>query len=243
MADGNFDAFDIDEDLDLEDELAPPRRRGSKKATAKAAPDPRQLSIAMAATLPTDQAALLRIAEDALTAYDGHVRADRPREAEDARNLWEAVIYRYNGDTFFASYGGPDKAGCVVAEHTAAAPGQPMRWNQKGVMRVEVDGIIAALSCTGGFSLGGGYAWHVVDLDAPFFSPTGYQSFLGAPVIWGASLEDAAVIWMRSIIRQEKKLSIIAADQFVRKRGAEYAFLKDLKVAPSPPSGLMAFPF
>lgn len=242
MPDGSFDTFDSDEDLDLDDELDAPRTRGSKKAAAKAAPDSRQLSIAMAASLPTDQAALLQIAEDALLAYDAHVRADRPREAEDARNLWEAVIYRYNGDTFFASYGGPDKAGYVVAAHTAAPPGQPMRWHQQGVMRVEVDGVAAALSCKGGFSLGGGYAWHVIDLGAPFFSPTGYQSFLGAPVIWGASLEEAAVIWLRSIIKAEK-LTIIADDAFIRKRGAEYAFLKSLADPPRPPSGLMAFPF
>ncbi|MDP3610272.1 MAG: hypothetical protein Q8R98_00305 [Rubrivivax sp.] len=241
MADGSFDDFDIDEDLDLE--LEQPLKQGRKKIAAKAPPSTRDLAAELALTLPTDRQALIRIADEALTAYDAAILRDAPRSAEDARMLFEATIYRYNGDSWFASYGGDDAAGYVIAQATSAPPGSPMRWNQKGVMRVEAEGVAAALQCAGGFSLGGRYSWHALELDKPFFSNTGYQSFMSAPIIWGATFSEAALIWMRGVIRSEKSLSVIPEDAFIRTRPLEFGFLNSPVDEASPPRGLMAFPF
>lgn len=245
MADGSFDDFDSEEDfdLDLEQDLAhdKPSKRSRKGGVAPVS-SPRDLAVEVALTLPTDRDALLRIGEQALIAYDDAIRRDRPKAADEARTLFGAAVYRLNGDTFFASYGGPEAAGYILANYGAAPPGQPMRWAQKGVMRVETDGMIAALECGGGFSLGLAYSWHAIDLDAPFFSNTGYLSYLSAPIIWGASLEEAAVIWMRALIKAERKVAPVPPDAWIRKGGPKYPFLAK-PGAGSAPSGLMAFPF
>jgi len=243
MADGSFDDFDIDEDLDHDPELDLQPRRGRKRASAKPAPSPRDLAAEMALSLPTDRGALIRVAGDALAAYDAAVVRDAPAAAEDARNLYDATVYRYNDDSWFASYGGPDRAGYVIAAATGAQPGDAMGWNQKGVMRVEVDGVVAALACDGGFSLGGGWSWHALELHKPFFSPTGYWSYLGAPVIWGATLREAAAIWMRAAMVDGKKLVMIPDGEFIRTRPLKYGFLNDQAAQSAKPVGLMAFPF
>ncbi len=238
MADGNFGDFEIDEDLDFE---APPKR-GGKRDPVKAAPSARDLAADLALTLPTDRDELLRIATGALVDYDAAIVRDQESAAEDARRLYDATIFRMNGDTWFASFGSDDAPGYAVARHTAALPGETPRWNQKGALRVEADGVVAALACKGGFDLGGQYSWHALELDKPFFSSTGYLSYLGPPVIWGATLQEAAAVWMRAVIRGERKLAIMPPDSFVRTRPLEYGHLIHAPVH-SAPAGLMAFPF
>lgn len=242
MADGNFDDFEIDKDLDFDPDLEAPPKRGGKRAPVKAAPSARDLAADLALTLPTDRDALLRIAADALVAYDAAIVRDTPAAAEDARRLYDATIFRLNGDTWFASFVSNDAPGYVVARHTATPPGEAPRWNQQGVQRVEADGVVAALACKGGFDLGGQYSWHALELDKPFFSSTGYLSYLGPPIIWGATMQEAAVVWMRAVIRGERKLSIMPPDSFIRTRPLEYGHLIQAPVA-SAPSGLMSFPF
>jgi hypothetical protein len=78
-----------------------------------------------------------------------------------------------------------DAPGCVLERETAAAPGTVPLWGQAGEfivtvgdmrVRVEMDGMFGIGST---FCLFPGFAAHAVDMDRPFFSETGYRSFMG----------------------------------------------------------------
>jgi len=78
-----------------------------------------------------------------------------------------------------------DAPGCVLERETVATPGTFPLWGQAGEfivaaagmrVRIEMDGIFGIGSS---FCLFPGFSAHVVDLDRPFLSGTGYRSFLG----------------------------------------------------------------
>ena len=68
---------------------------------------------------------------------------------------------------------------------TAAPDGEVPLWGQKGSFIVDVNGTPARIEMDGmlgicqSMSLWPGFGAHAVDADRPFFSETGYRSFMG----------------------------------------------------------------
>lgn len=199
---------------------------------------------ATADRLPDLECDLMRAGRDAIDRYDAAIIGDDEEAAEAARALYETVVWKLNGRSFFGSAGGDESAAGRLAAYCAAHPGQPGKWGQACQFVVKAKNVEAILASKGGFFLGGSYGWHVLPnrMDEPFFSETGFLSSTSPQVIYQATLPQAAEIWLASILAG-KKPAVMPADAFVRKRPDAWPWLN----APAPKigveGGLMAFPF
>lgn len=78
-----------------------------------------------------------------------------------------------------------DAAGCRLAAATAAEPGRVPLWGQQGGFVIPVRGMETRVEMCGFYGIGvsfsfwPGFEAHAVHRDRPFFSETGYRSFLG----------------------------------------------------------------
>lgn len=198
--------------------------------------------------LPADEPALLSRGRDALRAYDAAIRNEDELAAEDARQHYEATVWKLNGETWFGCQGGPESGGPRLAIHCAAQLGDDLLWAQKGAMIITVDGMRAVWDQPGGFHLGFGGSWNAIDLNKPFVSDTGFWSYLSAPVIWGATLREACEIWLRSeMSSKERKPRPIPASAYCRTRPDRWADLEEASLpkpvtARMPANGFAAFP-
>ncbi|WP_227271258.1 hypothetical protein [Roseobacter weihaiensis] len=83
---------------------------------------------------------------------------------------------------------GPDAPGCVLERETAAPAGAVPIWGQAGAFEIEAASTTALIEISGMFGIGAtampyaGFSDRAKDKAAPFFSDTGYRSFLGASV-------------------------------------------------------------
>lgn len=198
----------------------------------------------LADALPASDSDLLRAGRDAIMAYDAAIIAEAEMNADAARARYEAVLWKLNGRTYFASYGSGDAAGYRLAEFCAAAPGEPGRWGQACEFSVEAKGMHAILEARGGFSLGGGLSFnvHPEHMDAPFISETGYLSYMSPGIIFGAALPEAASIWLASLMR-DKKPKIMPADAYARRCPSKRSWVGAPRPKVGVGSDLMAFPF
>lgn len=138
---------------------------------------------------------------------------------EEARNL--AVHLNGGRAGILANETSP---GYVLADVTAAAPGEVPLWGQKasfiitvGEMRVRIDmdgvyGLFATTSFWLTFSA------HVVDVDRPFISETGYRSFLGVrgDPVPGLTPDAFAVKVIAEHVRTEMKGKLVAIEDRYR---------------------------
>ncbi|SFH85764.1 hypothetical protein [Albimonas pacifica] len=80
---------------------------------------------------------------------------------------------------------GPDAPGCRLAATTAATPGRVPLWGQAGVFDLDLRGMQVRIEMDGVYDIGAssgfwpGFAARAVRRDRPFFSETGFRSFLG----------------------------------------------------------------
>jgi len=78
-----------------------------------------------------------------------------------------------------------DAPGCMLARETAAPAGEVPLWGQQGDFNIAVNGMIVRVKMDGIFGIGScfcywpGFGAHAVEYDRPFFSETGFRSFLG----------------------------------------------------------------
>lgn len=78
-----------------------------------------------------------------------------------------------------------DAPGCVLARETAAPAGSVPLWGQEGDFTITLDAMCVRISLDGMFGIGSssmpfpGFYAHAVDRDRPFFSETGFRSFIG----------------------------------------------------------------
>lgn len=181
---------------------------------------------ARAASLPSRDDELLRAARYAGEEYNAAILGEDQSAADAAALTYMAVIWKMNGGTNFGCIGGPDAPGYRVRDFCAQTPGLPGMWGQASEQLVEVDGVRAVLKSDGRIgSYCIGHSWHAVDLDKPFFSSTGFLSSMSLPIIWGATHEQAAAIWMREVIKNERKLVQIPQDAFIRTRPREFPWI------------------
>lgn len=87
-----------------------------------------------------------------------------------------------NGEIGYLAEGAP---GRLLESQTKAEDGKIPLWGQTGSFVIEVQGMRVRIALGGIFSLASsvsywpGFAAHIVDHGQPFFSETGYRSFLG----------------------------------------------------------------
>jgi len=78
-----------------------------------------------------------------------------------------------------------DAPGCKLSVLTAATQGDIPLWGQSGSFMVNVGAMCVRIEIDGMFGIGStcgfwpGFGAHIVNVDQPFFSETGYRSFLG----------------------------------------------------------------
>ena len=83
-----------------------------------------------------------------------------------------------NGGTHVGSMADHDAPGQVIERHCAAVPGDVPLWGQRGQFLVADGDMRALVEYEAGYGgpLGAHFQFHVIDLDRPFISETGYRS-------------------------------------------------------------------
>ncbi len=151
--------------------------------------------VQLASGLPADHDALLAVVLDALRSCDAGVIAGDWDEVRKAGLLWNAAVWKLNGETFDGCRDdrNPKAAGLLVDRLCRAIPGTPPLWGQLGEFVIEVNGVRCLVECGHGF--GGLHSLHfnfyAVDLDRPFISDTGYRSHF-ADAVAGSTVLAAA---------------------------------------------------
>lgn len=156
----------------------------------------------IAPTLPdaADTEALLQLAKELAATIDAAVLSGDVATEEAARQTYQAIIWKMNGGTMFASLDGPDAPGNVIAAHCAAPIGTVPGWWQDGEFLVTAAGVRARVVFGHGFTGGTRhFAFHAVDPNKPFISETGYRSHFQAPVT-GATVEAVATGVLESLV-------------------------------------------
>lgn len=129
--------------------------------------------------LPGGREDLLAEARKAIDRLNEAVMAGDAPGVADAFRTYDAVVWRLNGDTFFASRDcwNPEAGGHVVDRHCAAMPGQEPLWGQKGEFLISVQGMRARVEIKEGFGPQHvSIHFHAVDVHRPFISETGFLS-------------------------------------------------------------------
>jgi hypothetical protein len=99
-----------------------------------------------------------------------------------------------HGEIGYLAEGAP---GMMLQDRTKAEDGTIPLWGQTGSFVIDVDGMRVRIDMGGIFSLASGVSFwpgfsaNIVDLDKPFFSETGYRSFLGLEAAEEAGLTPA----------------------------------------------------
>lgn len=130
------------------------------------------------------------------------------RQREEAANL---AVRLNKGEPGILA--GPDAPGCRLAALTAAPDGVVPLWGQTGSFNIVAAGIRVHIEMDGVFGIGARYmAWpgfsaHVIDLDKPFISETGYRSFLGlsAPILPSLTPDAFATECLEAYVRRDLK--------------------------------------
>lgn len=189
-------------------------RRKAKDVAASSADDREERAARLAAAMPSDPAALLDVAADAVRALHAAVLASDGDAAAAADDCYEAVIWKLNGGRFFGCLADEDSAGRVVERHCRAAPGAVPLWGQSGAFVVTVNGMRAIVEVSDriGSRIGTNHVsfeFHAVDLDRPFISETGYRSHYNS-LRAGFTVDQVAAAILAEL--QKGKPKLIEAD-------------------------------
>lgn len=155
------------------------------------------------------------IAGDAATVMQ--MREEAHRLAEKLNNFEPGII------------ADEDAPGCVLERETGAPDGTVPLWGQTGTFEITIGAMRVRIEMDGIFSIASsvyhwiGFAAHAVELDKPFFSETGYYSFVAV----GGELEPGFLpdSFTRAVIeaqirRQKGKLVAIKQEYRCRKERA-----------------------
>ncbi|ASY56469.1 MT-A70 family methyltransferase [Sinorhizobium sp. CCBAU 05631] len=199
-----------EEEAEAEDSIREEKPKGSKKAKPSAWEAEREASAArkkayratIPANAPDDE--LVLVAESWLKSYHKAVMeadVDGQRLAYDRLDAIAEHLFGVAPDVDWRSAGGPPNGNgrfsCLadardwLMEKLAAPDGEAPMFGQPGRFLIELFGCRVDFHYDGLFGICGGNA-HVVDLDKPFFSETGYRSFQVCPhdhVIYAGGLD------------------------------------------------------
>jgi hypothetical protein len=132
------------------------------------------------AHLPGEIEAAIRYHRTQIKAFHAAVQAADLDTADKIRDEAHMMAVKVNhGEAGILA--DRDSPGYVIARRCAAKAGKVPLFGQEGRFRIGVGGVTVLIAMDGMFGLGGplpGFAAHAVDFDPPFFSETGYRSFL-----------------------------------------------------------------
>jgi hypothetical protein len=209
------------------------RKNGRKvEATVGEKMDRHEAAAAVAVSLPDDRDALLASAAAAVADLHQAVIEVDGGKAALASLRYDAVVWKLNGGTHFACNADEKSAGRVVERHCRALPGTVPMWGQRGDFLVTVDGVRCRVEFGDGFGPGTSchYAFHVVDLDGPFFSETGYRSHFDSAQS-GQTVEAAASAIVAAFLKKQRRFLGADARQRLAKEAVP-AWLGSLAVPP-----------
>ncbi len=148
------------------------------KQPAQAGQDWNALMAELMTELPEDRDGLLVAAAANVIEIDNAIMRGDGAAAELAGVRYKAIIWKLNGGTNFGCMADYEAAGCVIERHCAAVPGEVPRWGQRGQFLVVAGGMRALVEYEAGYGgpLRAHFQFHVIDLDRPFISETGYRS-------------------------------------------------------------------
>ncbi|WP_298974324.1 hypothetical protein [uncultured Roseobacter sp.] len=135
------------------------------------------------ASLPDTMSAGIAHCCDLIAQHDAAVLAADVETAFALKDEAHLLAIKLNGGSGILA--NEDAAGCVLAREAAAKGGDVPLWGQSGVFKVTVTGLRTRIDLDGFFGIGGrfhfwsGFSIRAVDRYKPFFSGTGYRSFLG----------------------------------------------------------------
>lgn len=179
-----------------------------KKRTTTPKDERQDKAAKIAAELPDDSAALLDCAAEAVRQFDAAVMACNDDAADAALDRYDAVVWKLNGGTFSSCKAHDDAPAYVVQRHCAAEPGTVPIWGQHGEFLITVQGIRAVVEIGDGFGRKfAHYRFHVVDVDSPFISETGFLSHF-APVMGGVTVKEAAERYMAAFLKERGRVLI-----------------------------------
>ncbi|WP_234730189.1 hypothetical protein [Acidocella facilis] len=162
----------------------------------------------LAATLPDDRAALLRLARATVQKYNASILACDEVAETEANATYQAIIWKMNGGTFFGCEDSDreDAGGIVTAQHCAAEPGTIPVWGQRGEFLIVAEGVAAVVELTNSHSdsLWPHFSFHAVDNKQDFISETGYQSHFCHPQR-GKHLEELATEIFAGLLRTHRR--------------------------------------
>jgi len=140
----------------------------------------------LAGHLPDTMEAALPFYRDLIARHNAAMLAADVKAAmgirEEARNL----AIRLNGGTSCGIIADDEAPGCVLSARSAAPCGTIPLWGQDGSFTVTVEGMRVRVELEGLFGIGASFCYwpgfkaYIVDRDLPFFSETGFRSFLGS---------------------------------------------------------------
>jgi hypothetical protein len=158
------------------------------------------------------------IARQCAAKYHDAVLAGHVDVLDQMEMAYAALVYKLNGDTLHGCKANGESAFYVLERALAAAPGQVPNWGQAGEFLLEVDGLRVRVVLTS--SMLGNHRscdLHVVDVDKPFISATGYRSaILTVTSSIGETVDQAARQMVRDMIQSEGKLKPVEADAWAR---------------------------
>ena len=188
----------------------------------------------LAGELPEDRPGLLAAAALAVAACHAAVLAGDGAAAEAAAARYDSSIWKLNGGTYqnCKDRSNPEAAGTLIEQHCKAAPGAVPMWGQLGEFLVESDGVRCLVECGDGFGslLNRHFAFHVIDLDGPFISETGYRSHFETAQ-GGMTVDQAAAAVFAGYLKAHRRY----LSTEVQNKHAEQpvrAWLMDLKEPP-----------
>lgn len=158
----------------------------------------------IASGLPEGESELLEQARQAVLMLNTAVLSADSAGADTAAQLYDAVRYKLNGNTFRAcSVGNPSVTQRIEA-YCAAEPGTVPMWGQCGEFLLDMGTYRLWVTCNMTFGMQMPHMeFHAVDLNRPFLSESGYRSnfisFVGRNTVDEAARAIAATMAPRKI--------------------------------------------
>lgn len=129
---------------------------------------------AITATIGATLEDVLPHAATAVARYDEAQKAGNEELAATAKELLFACVWKLNGKNRSGCEADDNSAGPLIRAALAGPEGEPPMWGLEGRFVLSVDGMTAGVRVKAGIT--SGCDFYIADIDAPFFSPTGYRS-------------------------------------------------------------------
>lgn len=183
--------------------------------------DERPEFIELRDSLPTDPAALGQLLLDGRAAFNDAVLAGHVDALPEISMRFQAALHRMHGE--MRGSGAADSAPRLFLAPHEPALGQVPKWGEAGEFLLEVEGVRIRVQldfCTMDWAQT--CALHVVDIDKPFVSSSGFRSLYVVPSACAGLTVDQAV--RREVLAildgkpKAKRLEAITEDDRVRRR-------------------------